>query len=110
MEERKVLVTNVARQYIKKQMNIKEEDFKDYLEIDLFKESIEYNKSKYNLKELIMEINDMDDIIINRKGYEVAFLIESNIDFDRRKINEKNVNQRSNGLFRNRSKYILYLS
>ena len=44
MEERKVLVTNVARQYIKKQMNIKEEDFKDYLEIDLFKESIEYNK------------------------------------------------------------------
>lgn len=81
MEERKVLVTNVARQYIKKQMNIKEEDFKDYLEIDLFKESIEYNKSKYNLKELIMEINDMGDIIINRKGYEVAFLIESNIDF-----------------------------
>lgn len=81
MEERKVLVTNVARQYIKKQMNIKEEDFKDYLEVDLFKESIEYNKSKYNLKELIMEINDMGDIIINRKGYEVAFLIESNIDF-----------------------------
>ena len=81
MEERKVLVTNVARQYIKKQMNIKEEDFKDYLEIDLFKESIEYNKSKYNLKELIMEIDDMDDIIINRKGYEVGFLIESNIDF-----------------------------
>ena len=78
MEERKVWITNVARQYIKKQMNIKEEDFKDYLEIDLFKESIEYNKSKYNLKELIMEI---DDIIINRKGYEVAFLIESNIDF-----------------------------
>lgn len=81
MEERKVLVTNVARQYIKKQMNIKEEDFKDYLEIGLFKESIEYNKSKYNLKELIMEIDDMDDIIINRKGYEVGFLIESNIDF-----------------------------
>lgn len=81
MEERKVLVTNVARQYIKKQMNIKEEDFKNYLEIDLFKESIEYNKSKYNLKELIMEIDDMDDIIINRKGYEVGFLIESNIDF-----------------------------
>lgn len=81
MEERKVLVTNVARQYIKKQMNIKEEDFKNYLEIDLFKESIEYNRAKYDLKELIMEINDMDDIIINRKGYEVAFLIESNIDF-----------------------------
>ena len=81
MEESKVWITNVARQYIKKQMNIKEEDFKDYLEIDLFKESIEYNKSKYNLKELIMEIDDMDDIIINRKGYEVAFLIESNIDF-----------------------------
>lgn len=81
MEERKVWITNVARQYIKKQMNIKEEDFKDYLEIDLFKESIEYNKSKYNLKELIMEIDDMDDIIINRKGYEVGFLIESNIDF-----------------------------
>lgn len=81
MEERKVWITNVARQYIKKQMNIKEEDFKDYLEIDLFKESIEHNKSKYNLKELIMEIDDMDDIIINRKGYEVAFLIESNIDF-----------------------------
>lgn len=81
MEEIKVLVTNVARQYIKKQMNIKEEDFKDYLEIDLFKESIEYNKSKYNLKELTMEIDDMDDIIINRKGYEVGFLIESNIDF-----------------------------
>lgn len=81
MKERKVWITNVARQYIKKQMNIKEEDFKDYLEIDLFKESIEYNKSKYNLKELIMEIDDMDDIIINRKGYEVAFLIESNIDF-----------------------------
>ena len=81
MEERKVWITNVARQYIEKQMNIKEEDFKDYLEIDSFKESIEYNKSKYNLKELIMEINDMDDIIINRKGYEVAFLIESNIDF-----------------------------
>lgn len=81
MEERKVWITNVARQYIKKQMNIKEEDFKDYLEIDLFKESIEYNKSKYNLKELIMKIDDMDDIVINRKGYEVAFLIESNIDF-----------------------------
>ena len=81
MEERKVWITNAARQYIEKQMNIKEEDFKDYLEIDSFKESIEYNKSKYNLKELIMEINDMDDIIINRKGYEAAFLIESNIDF-----------------------------
>jgi hypothetical protein len=81
MEERKVLVTNVARQYIKKQMNIKEEDFKDYLEIDLFKESIEYNKSKYDLKELVLEIDDMDNIVINRKGYEVAFLLESNIDF-----------------------------
>jgi hypothetical protein len=81
MEERKVLITNVARQYIKKQMNIKEEDFKDYLEIDLFKESIEYNKSKYDLKELVLEIDDMDNIVINRKGYEVAFLIESNIDF-----------------------------
>lgn len=81
MEERKVLITNVARQYIKKKMNIKEEDFKDYLEIDLFKESIEYNKSKYDLKELVLEIDDMDNIVINRKGYEVAFLIESNIDF-----------------------------
>ena len=81
MEERRVLITNVARQYIKKQMNIKEEEFKDYLEVDLFKESIEYNKSKYDLKELTLEIDDMDDIIINRKGYEVAFLIESNIDF-----------------------------
>lgn len=81
MEERKVLITNAARQYIKKQMNIKEEDFKDYLEIDLFKESIEYNKSKYDLKELVLEIDDMDNIVINRKGYEVAFLIESNIDF-----------------------------
>lgn len=81
MEERKVLITNVARQYIKKQMNIKEEDFKDYLEVDLFKESIEYNKSKYDLKELVLEIDDMDNIVINRKGYEVAFLIESNIDF-----------------------------
>lgn len=81
MEERKVLITNVARQYIKKKMNIKEEDFKDYLEIDLFKESIEYNKSKYDLKELVLEIDDMDNIVINRKGYEVDFLIESNIDF-----------------------------
>lgn len=81
MEERKVLVTNAARQYIKHQMNIKEEEFKDYLEIDLFKETVEYNKSKYDLKELTLEIDDMDDIIINRKGYEVAFLIESNIDF-----------------------------
>lgn len=81
MEERKVLITNVARQYIKKQMNIKEEDFKDYLEVDLFKESIEYNKSKYDLKELVLEIDDMENIVINRKGYEVAFLIESNIDF-----------------------------
>nr|DAX93296.1 MAG TPA: hypothetical protein [Caudoviricetes sp.] len=81
MEERKVLITNIARQYIKNQMNIKEEDFKDYLEVDLFKESIEYNKSKYDLKELVLEIDDMDNIIIDRKGYEVAFLIESNIDF-----------------------------
>lgn len=81
MEERKVLITNSARQYIKNQMNINEEDFKDYLEVDLFKESIEYNKSKYDLKELVLEIDDMDNIIINRKGYEVAFLIESNIDF-----------------------------
>lgn len=81
MEERKVLITNAARQYIKKQMNIKEEEFKDYLEVDLFKESIEYNKSKYDLKELTLEIDDMDDIIINRKGYEVGFLIESNIEF-----------------------------
>lgn len=81
MEERKVLITNSARQYIKNQMNINEEDFKDYLEVDLFKESIEYNKSKYDLKELVLEIDDMDNIIINRKGYEVAFLIKSNIDF-----------------------------
>lgn len=81
MEERKVLITNIARQYIKNQMNINEEDFKDYLEVDLFKESIEYNKSKYDLKELVLEIDDMDNIIIDRKGYEVAFLIESNIDF-----------------------------
>lgn len=81
MEERKVLITNSARQYIKTQMNINEEDFKDYLEVDLFKESIEYNKSKYDLKELVLEIDDMDNIIIDRKGYEVAFLIESNIDF-----------------------------
>lgn len=81
MEERKVLITNSARQYIKNQMNINEEDFKDYLEVDLFKESIEYNKSKYDLKELVLEIDDMDNIIIDRKGYEVAFLIESNIDF-----------------------------
>lgn len=81
MEERKVLITNSARQYIKNQMNINEEDFKDYLEVDLFKESIEYNKSKYDLKELVLEIDDMDNIVINRKGYEVAFLIESNIDF-----------------------------
>lgn len=81
MEERKVLITNIARQYIKNQMNIKEEDFKDYLEVDLFKESIEYNKSKYDLKELVLEIDDMDNIIIDKKGYEVAFLIESNIDF-----------------------------
>ena len=63
MEERKVLVTNVARQYIKKQMNIKEEDFKDYLEIDLFKESIEYNKSKYlNNTLLKFEGKNIDDI------------------------------------------------
>ena len=62
-------------------MNINEEDFKDYLEVDLFKESIEYNKSKYDLKELVLEIDDMDNIIIDKKGYEVAFLIESNIDF-----------------------------
>ena len=62
-------------------MNINEEDFKDYLEVDLFKESIEYNKSKYDLKELVLEIDDMDNIIIDRKGYEVAFIIESNIDF-----------------------------
>lgn len=81
MEERKVLITNSARQYIKNQMNINEEDFKDYLEVDLFKESIEYNKSKYDLKELVLEIDDMDNIIIDRKGYEVAFIIESNIDF-----------------------------
>lgn len=81
MEERKVLITNAARQYIKNQINIKEENFKDYLEVDLFKESIEYNKSKYDLKELVLEIDDMDNIVINRKGYEVAFLIESNIDF-----------------------------
>lgn len=81
MEERKVLITNSARQYIKHQININEEDFKDYLEVDLFKESIEYNKSKYDLKELVLEIDDMDNIVINRKGYEVAFLIESNIDF-----------------------------
>lgn len=81
MEERKVLITNSARQYIKNQMNINEEDFKDYLEVDLFKESIEYNKSKYDLKELVLEIDDMDNIVIDRKGYEVAFLIESNIDF-----------------------------
>lgn len=81
MEERKVLITNSARQYIKNQMNINEEDFKDYLEVDLFKESIEYNKSKYDLKELVLEIDDMDNIIIDKKGYEVAFLIESNIDF-----------------------------
>lgn len=81
MEERKVLITNSARQYIKNQMNINEEDFKDYLEVDLFKESIEYNKSKYDLRELVLEIDDMDNIIIDRKGYEVAFLIESNIDF-----------------------------
>ena len=81
MEERKVLITNSARQYIKNQMNINEEDFKDYLEVDLFKESIEYNKSKYDLKELVLEIYDMDNIIIDRKGYEVAFIIESNIDF-----------------------------
>lgn len=81
MEERKVLITNSARQYIKHQINIHEEDFKDYLEVDLFKESIEYNKSKYDLKELVLEIDDMDNIVINRKGYEVAFLIESNIDF-----------------------------
>lgn len=81
MEERKVLITNSARQYIKHQMNINEEDFKDYLEVDLFKESIEYNKSKYDLKELVLEIDDMDNIVIDRKGYEVAFLIESNIDF-----------------------------
>lgn len=81
MEERKVLITNSARQYIKNQMNINEEDFKDYLEVDLFKESIEYNKSKYDLKELVLKIDDMDNIIIDRKGYEVAFLIESNIDF-----------------------------
>lgn len=60
---------------------INEEDFKDYLEVDLFKESIEYNKSKYDLKELVLEIDDMDNIIIDRKGYEVAFIIESNIDF-----------------------------
>lgn len=81
MEEIKVLITNSARQYIKNQMNINEEDFKDYLEVDLFKESIEYNKSKYDLKELVLEIDDMDNIVIDRKGYEVAFLIESNIDF-----------------------------
>lgn len=81
MEERKVLITNSARQYIKNQMNINEENFKDYLEVDLFKQSIEYNKSKYDLKELVLEIDDMDNIVINRKGYEVAFLIESNIDF-----------------------------
>lgn len=81
MEERKVLITNSARQYIKNQMNINEEDFKDYLEVDLFKESIEYNKSKYDLKELVLKIDDMDNIVIDRKGYEVAFLIESNIDF-----------------------------
>lgn len=81
MEEIKVLITNSARQYIKNQMNINEEDFKDYLEVDLFKESIEYNKSKYDLKELVLEIDDMGNIIIDRKGYEVAFLIESNIDF-----------------------------
>ena len=81
MEERKVLITNSARQYVKNQMNINEEDFKDYLEVDLFKESIEYNKSKYDLKELVLEIDDMDNIIIDRKGYEVAFIIESNIDF-----------------------------
>lgn len=81
MEERKVLITSSARQYIKNQMNINEEDFKDYLEVDLFKESIEYNKSKYDLRELVLEIDDMDNIIIDRKGYEVAFLIESNIDF-----------------------------
>ena len=81
MEERKVLITNSARQYIKNQMNINEEDFKDYLEVDLFKESIEYNKYKYDLKELVLEIDDMDNIVIDRKGYEVAFLIESNIDF-----------------------------
>lgn len=81
MEERKVLITNSARQYIKNQMNINEENFKDYLEVDLFKESIEYNKSKYDLKELVLEIDDMDNIIIDRKGYEVAFIIESNIDF-----------------------------
>ena len=81
MEERKVLITNSARQYIKNQMNINEEDFKDYLEVDLFKESIEYNKSKYDLKELVLEIDDMDNIVIDRKEYEVAFLIESNIDF-----------------------------
>lgn len=81
MEERKVLITNSARQYIKNQMNINEEDFKDYLEVDLFKESIEYNKSKYDLKELVLEIDDMDNIIIDRKGYEAAFIIESNIDF-----------------------------
>lgn len=31
MEERKVWITNVARQYIKKQMNIKEEDWEDDL-------------------------------------------------------------------------------
>ena len=81
MEERKVLITNSARQYIKNQMNINEEDFKDYLEVDLFKESIEYNKSKYDLKELVLEIDDMDNIIIDKKGNEVAFIIESNIDF-----------------------------
>lgn len=81
MEERKVLITNSARQYIKNQMGINEDDFKDYLEVDLFKESIEYNKSKYDLKELVLEIDDIDNIIIDRKGYEVAFLIESNIDF-----------------------------
>lgn len=81
MEERKVLITNSARQYIKNQMNINEEDFKDYLEVDLFKESIEYNKSKYDLKELVLKIDDTDNIIVDRKGYEVAFLIESNIDF-----------------------------
>ena len=67
MEERKVLITNSARQYIKNQMNINEEDFKDYLEVDLFKESIEYNKSKYDLKELVLKIDDMDNIIVDRK-------------------------------------------
>ena len=62
MEERKVLITNSARQYIKNQMNINEEDFKDYLEVDLFKESIEYNKSKYDLKELICQLKEKQTI------------------------------------------------